>query len=114
MEAVFIVLNKPELIKDVLSLFLDYEIHGATVLDSAGMGHLIANQTPMFSMFAGLSNAEEDNSKTIFTIVKNDHERDLALNALEQVVGDLSEPDSAILFTVPVGFQKGLGDMGNE
>lgn len=108
MEIVYIVLNKPSYLKEILAEFLEYDIHGATVIDSQGMGHLIAGQTPMFSMFTDLKYGTGDHSKMIFTVVNDDNERDRVLEALENVLGDISEPDSAVLFTTPVGFQKGM------
>ena len=107
MELVYIVLNKPDRLSEILSLFLEYEIHGATVIDSGGMGHLIANQSPMFSMFAELKE-DKHNSKMIMTVVDSQAERDLVLKAVEDVLGDINEPDTAVFFTTPVSFSKGM------
>lgn len=108
MELVFIVLNKPEVLEELLTLFMDKNIKGATVLDSSGMGHLVANQFSMFSMFAELGEERATNSKTIFTVVQSAEERDKVLAMVESVVGDISNPDTAIFFSVPIGFQKGI------
>lgn len=107
MELVQIVLNKPDRLSEILTLFLDYGIHGATVIDSGGMGHLISNQSPMFAMFSELRD-DTHNSKLILTVVENDEERDLALKAVEEVLGDINEPDTAVFFTTPVSYQKGM------
>jgi len=40
--------------------------------------------------------------------VKSDEERDKVLQAVEEILGDLSEPNSAVFFTTPVMFQKGM------
>lgn len=108
MEAIIVVLNKTDLLEELLSSFVAKDIKGATVIESSGMGHIIANQFPMFSMFAELGAEKESNSKTIFTISNDKNDRDLILQALEEVVGDLSDPDSAILFTLPVDFSAGI------
>lgn len=108
MELVVIVLNKTALLDEILTLFMRYKIQGATVLDSSGMGHLISNQFPMFSMFAELGEEREANSKTIFTVVKDEDERKEVLSIVESVCGDLSTPDTAIFFSVPVNFTKGI------
>lgn len=108
MELVVIVLNKTDLLDEILSLFMRYKIKGATVLDSSGMGHLISNQFPMFSMFAELSDERESNSKTILTVVKDEAERKEVLSIAESVCGDLTKPDNAIFFSVPVNFTKGI------
>lgn len=108
MELLLIVLNKPEYLQDILTLFLEYDIHGATVMDSSGMGHIIANRSPMFSMFAEMKNSKRDNSKTIFTVINTQEERDNALKAVENVLGDISKPDTAVFFSLPVSFEKGM------
>lgn len=106
MELVVIVLNKTDLLDELLSMFMKYKIKGATVLDSSGMGRLIANQFPMFSMFAELGEERKSNSKTIFTVVKDEMERKEVLSIAESICGDLIEPDNAIFFSVPVNFAK--------
>ncbi|EXJ24386.1 hypothetical protein ADIAL_0125 [Alkalibacterium sp. AK22] len=108
MELVVIVLNKIDLLDEMLSQFMKFKIQGATVIDSSGMGHLISNQFPMFSMFAELGEEREANSKTIFTVVKDEDERKEVLSVVESVCGKLEEPDTAIFFSVPVNFTKGL------
>lgn len=108
MELVVMVLNKTDLLDEILSLFIKYKIKGATVLDSSGMGHLIASQFPMFSMFAELGEEREANSKTIFTVVRGEAERKEVLSIAESVCGDMTKPDNAIFFSVPVNFAKGI------
>ncbi len=108
MEAIIVVLNKTDLLDELLTDFVAKDIRGATVIDSSGMGHLIANQFPMFSMFAEVGAEKEGNSKTIFTISDDENDRHLILQSLEEVVGDLSAPDTAILFTLPVNFSAGI------
>lgn len=108
MELVVIVLNETDLLNELLTEFMDNNLSGATVLDSSGMGHIISNQFPMFSMFAELEDERKDNSKTIFKVVENVEEREKTTEILENVCGDLSDPDTAIIFTVPVSFQKGI------
>lgn len=108
MESVFIVLNKTDQLEEILALFIQYDIKGATVFDSSGMGHLVAHQFPMFSKFAELGEDKASNSKTIFTVVHSEEERKEVLSIVESVLGDLSEPDTAIFFSMPINFHKGI------
>lgn len=108
MELVVIVLNKTDLLNELLSEFMNNNLSGATVMDSSGMGHLISNQFPMFSMFAELEDERKENSKTIFKVVETVEERDKTVDIVENICGDLADPDTAIIFTVPVSFQKGI------
>lgn len=40
MQLLFFVLNRSEMLDDILTSFADHDIHGATILDSKGMVHL--------------------------------------------------------------------------
>ncbi len=108
MELLVIVLNKTEALREILDGFIEVGIKGATVIDSAGMGHLMADYIPFFAQFAELEATDKNHSKTIFTVVNTCDERDKAIGVVEECVGDLTEPDSAFLFSVPVNLIKGL------
>lgn len=108
MELMIIVLNKTDLLSELLTEFMENDLSGATVLDSSGMAHLVSNQFPMFSMFAELESERKDNSKTILKIVENAEERERTENLVEKVIGDLREPDTAIVISVPVSSAKGI------
>lgn len=108
MELVIIVLNKTDLLNELLTEFMDNDLSGATVLDSSGMGHLISNQFPMFSMFAELEGERKNNSKTILKLVESVEERERTEELVEKVVGDFSDPDTAIVISVPVSSAKGI------
>src|SRR5690625_1406462 len=108
MELVFIVLNKTDRLNELLTEMMENDLSGATVIDSSGMGHLISNQFPMFSMFAELEEESDSNSKTILKVVDTIEERNKTVEIVEHVCGDLKGPDTAIVFTVPVNFQKGI------
>lgn len=108
LELLVIVLNKTEFLTDILDGFMDVGIKGATVIDSAGMGHLMAEHIPFFSQFAEIEFTDKNHSKTIFTVLNCCEDRNNAVAIVEKHVGDLSEPDSAFIFSVPVNFIKGL------
>ena len=45
MQLLFFVLNRSEMLDDILTSFADHDIHGATILDSKGMVHLLASHS---------------------------------------------------------------------
>lgn len=108
MELLVIVLNKIEYLKDILDGFVEIGIQGATVIDSAGMGHIIADHVPFFSQFAEIEATDKNHSKTIFTVVNCCEDKEKAVEIVERSIGNLSEPDTAFIFSVPVNFVKGL------
>ena len=54
MKLAIVFLHKSEFLEDLLSLFLEIGVTGATVLDSVGMGQVISENIPIF---AGLREA---------------------------------------------------------
>lgn len=108
MELVVIVLNKTDLLNELLTKLMENNLSGGTVIDSSGMGHLISTQFPMFSMFAELDEEQQANSKTIFKVVDTVEQRNRTAAIVEEVCGDWKDPDTAIIFSIPVNFSKGI------
>ena len=110
MQLLFFVLNRSEMLDDILTSFADHDIHGATILDSKGMVHLLAS--PFFGAMRAFLKPERENSNLIIAAVNDDHVEN-AVKAIEDVIGDLSKPDTGVVFTVPISYVKGLYKDGN-
>jgi len=108
LELLVIVLNQVDVLTEILDQFVEQEIKGATVLDSAGMAHIIADHIPFFSQFANLDSGSKTHSKTIFTVVSCIDERNKAVRIVEDVIGDIAKSDTAFIFSIPVNFVKGI------
>ena len=98
MQLLFFVLNRSEMLDDILTSFADHDIHVATILDSKGMRAFLK--------------PERENSNLIIAAVNDDHVEN-AVKAIEDVIGDLSKPDTGVVFTVPISYVKGLYKDGN-
>ena len=110
MQLVIIVLNEVEYLEDLLAEFAERGIGGATILDSTGMARMLYQHEDL-SMFGSLSmmfNQQRDESKTIFTVLPEDQVPTLKA-AVKKIVGDISKPNTGIMFGVPVDFVDGLG-----
>ena len=107
MKLVVIVLNKIELLEDLLSAFIEIGVSGATVIDSVGMGRILSHDVPIF---AGLRSAFPGTSpvnKTILVVTEDAMVTDI-LAVVEDVCGDLQDPGSGLVFVVPVESVLGL------
>lgn len=107
MRLLIAIINDPRNVVDILDAFLENGIQGATVLESAGMAHLMADRVPFFSRFAELGE-EEGRNKTIFVVLRSPEEVTHAVKSIEGVIGDLNRSDSGVVFTLPIDFCKGL------
>ncbi len=112
MKLLFFVLNKPEKLDDVLVEFVNHNINGATVIDSAGMARILCdkhdnNEIPFLGSIRAYLHPEREKSSTILAVIQ-DEQLEEAIAAIELVVGDLSKKDTGIVFSVPIDFVKGM------
>jgi len=107
MQLLLFVLNKEEHLEEILELFLELDITGATILDSVGMGRILAHDIPIFAGFRNLMQESRPGNKTLFTVI-DDEKVSMVVKGIEQICGSLDEPGAGILITIPVGQVKGL------
>lgn len=110
MQIVMLVLNKTEKLEELLEAFLEEGIRGCTVLESTGMMRVLnqnGDDMPMFGALRALFDPERKSSKTLMMVL-NDQEVETVKKVIRKVVGDLSKPDTGILFAMPALFVEGL------
>lgn len=113
MQMLIIVLNRVEKLNPLLDAFMEKGISGATILKSNGMVHVLAKQIEQYPILGSLrhifDNSEErKDSRTLFMIQPDDR-MEIAKQTVRETIGDLSQPDSAIMFTIPVLSAEGVG-----
>lgn len=101
MKLLVFILNKEEHLEEILEAFLELNIKGATILDSVGMGSILAQDIPIFAGFKNLLQGSRPANKTILTIIPNMQVQP-AVKAIEQIVGSLEEPGNGLLFVLEV------------
>ena len=108
-QVLFTVLNKVELLDKLLDEFEAVGVSGATVINSRGMAHALAEheESHFISSFRMFFDRSHSESKTIF-IVCSEPMAEKAKAAVRRVVGDLSAPDSAIMFSLPLLYFEGI------
>lgn len=107
MQLAFVVLNRDEVLEDLLTGFLELGISGATVLDTVGMGRILQQDVPIFAGLNRLMGRTRPTNKTIFTVVQDETMPEL-IKLVESVCGSFDEPGSGIIFSVPVSMVKGM------
>ncbi|MGC9311724.1 MAG: hypothetical protein ACP5IA_03455 [Sediminispirochaetaceae bacterium] len=108
MKLVVFVLNKEELLDDVLAGYVEAGIPGATVLDSEGMGRYLTYEMPLFADFKEFMKGNKPYNKTIISLVTDEETIPELKKLLDKITGGLEQPGTGILFTVPVDFAAGL------
>jgi len=107
MKLIIFFLNKEEYLNEILEAFVELDIHGATVLDSIGMGRILAHDIPIFAGFQNLLHESRPGNKTILSVVADEKTEPLS-REIEHIVGDLDEPGNGLLIALPIDYIKGL------
>lgn len=112
-ELIVFVLDDASKVGEVLNAWLDVGISGVTLVDSAGLGHEFAqhgarSDVPLFPSLESLLRVREERSRTLFSVVPDGFDVEALLTATEAIIGSLDNPNTGILFTVPVTRAKGL------
>ena len=108
MKLVVFVLNREELLDEVLAAYVEAEVPGATILDSEGMGRFLTYEVPLFASFKEFMKGNKPYNKTIISVVNKDEKIEKLAELIEKVCGPLSEPGTGVLFSVPVDYVRGL------
>ena len=114
MRLLVFVLNKEELLGEVLTAFVEVGIEEATVIDSVGMGRVLAYDVPLFAELRYMMKETRPYNKTIVALVKDDKIIERLVDLVEEICGPLSKPGSGVLFTLPVDTVYGFHKEKNE
>ena len=109
MKLMVFILNKVESLDYFLEGLAAAGIGGATIVESAGLAMTLSKLDSSFlsaSLRAIFSNGNEDN-RTILSVIKDD-QLDIVRKVVYPTVGPLSEPNTGILFTVPIDYVEGI------
>ncbi|SDY33509.1 P-II family nitrogen regulator [Tindallia californiensis] len=110
MEVLFLVLNQPERLNELMEGFLEDGISGATVLESTGMGRTLCDTMPIFGGLRKILQDCRPNNLTIFMVLNTEVQKDKVIQRIYQVLGDLNEPNTGMYFIMPVSAASGLTD----
>ncbi len=107
MQLLVAVINREELVDDVLAGFVELGITGATILESRGMGRALSHDVPIFAAVEVLTTRSRPENRTIFCVA-DDEKVAQAITMIKETCGDLDRPGAGIVFTLPVQQVHGL------
>lgn len=111
MNLLVVILKKADLVTEICKELAEEGVHGGTIVDGKGMASIIEkmDDLPIFGMLKSiLSDDDEQEIVKVMLFVMNDEEMEEARKTIQRVVG-LDEPNTGIMFAVPVSFVEGLG-----
>lgn len=108
MKLLVFVLNDTDKLDEILSGYVEIGLTGATILDSVGMGRVLARDVPIFAGFQSLLSGSRPYNKTIISVVDDDEKVQRVLRLIEDVCGSFDQPGAGIAFTLPLDQVHGL------
>lgn len=112
MNLLVVILKKADLVNEICKDLAEEGVHGGTILDGVGMASIIEkmDDLPIFGMLRTLLADDDDGDNVkVMLFVMNDEELAEARATIKRVVG-LDEPNTGIMFALPVSFVEGLGN----
>ena len=109
MKLVVIVLNMLDCLDKLLTAFGKNSIPGATILSSRGMAQTLEahDELRFIGSLRMLMNANYKENRTILMAVP-DEKVDTVVELVDKATGGLDQPDSGILFTLPIDRVEGM------
>lgn len=112
MQLLVVILKKADLVPELCKELAEEGVHGGTIIDAVGMASVIEkmDDLPIFGMLRTIL-ADDDDHETVKTMwfVMDDDEIEHARKTIRKIIGGLDEPNTGIMFGVPVSFVEGLG-----
>ncbi|PID86841.1 MAG: hypothetical protein CSA11_06435 [Chloroflexi bacterium] len=110
MYMLIMVLDNSEYLDDVLQAWVDAGVPGVTILESTGVDRVLPREQAG-SMFAGFSHifgASRVGHNTLFAVIESMALAETAVQATEAIIGDMNNPRTGIMFTLPVAKTWGI------
>ena len=111
MELLVVIINDESFLPDIISGFVEIGIKGATVIDSVGMGRIVAHEIPIFSglqeAFGGGLGSGAHN-KTILSVIESAELMEEAITMIKEICGSLDNPGTGLIFVLPVNRAAGI------
>lgn len=106
MQVLFIVLNDLSYESEILKVFIDKKVRGATIIDSEGMAKAVMKSEGMDFFFNGpFAQSFPKNigdSKTFFTVIPKDELLDELVESIQKLLYTSHQQTIGFMFAVPV------------
>ena len=103
---VLFVLHDSTLCDDLLLSWEQAGVKGVTILPSTGLNRMqkraLQEDMPIMPSLEDFFSTNEVGNRTLFTVVQDDDMVENVLHATEEVVGELSQPNTGVLIVLPV------------
>lgn len=114
MKLLILILKQTELISDLNEELKNIGIHHGTIIDGRSMTNGLRPWSDDSIILGGVlrraKNFEYNEECKVLMFVLRQEQLRPAEEVIENVIGDITKPNTAVMFTVPIDFAEGLGD----
>lgn len=112
MQLLVLILKKVEVMNELLKGLVKAGVKGATILEGTGMAEALVDMEdlPLFGVLRRILADEEREASKVMMIVLKDEQVKATRDVIKEVIGDLSVPNTGIMFSIPITFVEGLGE----
>jgi nitrogen regulatory protein P-II 1 len=109
---VVLVLDDPNQSDLLLDAWEQAGASGITILDSSGIGRVrrasLRDDMPLLPSLRHILRGGEEHHRTFFSLAEDEAQVQALVSAAQQVMGDLDQPHTGLLFVTPVAQVYGL------
>jgi hypothetical protein len=114
MKLLTLILKQIELISELNDELKNIGIHHGTIIDAKSMTKGLNAWSDDSIIIGGLlrraKNFEYNEECKILMFILKDEQLEGAKTVIENVIGDISKPGTAVMYTIPIDFAEGLGE----
>lgn len=112
MQLLVLILKKVELIDELIKKLAETGVSGGTIIDGTGMAEKLHDMEdlPAFGLLRQILGDNEKEPCKIMMFVLKDEQAVNTRKTIKKVIGSLKEPNSGIMFAVPITYVEGIGE----
>ena len=102
MRLLVLILSRVQVLEELLGELVKANIRGATILNSTGMVQALSSSgnNSFLRSLRSITDPDRQDNKVVLIVLREDQ--------VETAVGDLDQPDTGIVFTLPIDFIRGI------
>lgn len=114
MKLLTLILKKTNLVSELNEELKNIGIHHGTIIDAKSMTNGLSPWSDDSIIIGGMlrrsKNFEYNEECKIMMFLLKDEQIAPCREVIENVIGDITKPETAILYTMPIDFAEGLGE----
>lgn len=110
MQLLILILKKVDLVSQLVRYLAESGVKGGTILEGSGTAKELYDmeELPFFGILKMLLMEESNHSCKVMLFVLKDEQVKDTMDRIKEVVGDFNEPNTGIMFTLPILSVEGL------